>query len=134
MTEFWSDPANRIIQSSLKKVQYESQELRDKVGEASKVTWSNKNLRDEQSARKANHWKDPAYRTKTIEAQNIGKATLEFSEAQRYAKIGNKNPNFGTRWIHNNVLQQSKRILNTQKVPAEWSLGRKLYKKEQNVE
>lgn len=135
MSEHWSNPLNREAQSRLKKAQYESQDLRDKIGETSKHVWSNARLREDQRDRKIQHWQDPEYRSKTIEAQNTGKQTPKFIEAQRTAKLGNKNPNFGTHWIHNPELKQSMRVLNTE-VPVGWTKGRKMFNrtKVQDVE
>lgn len=48
------------------------------------------------------------------------------SSTQSANQSGNKNSQFGTRWIHNVELQQSKKIPKTDELPKGWAEGRRL--------
>lgn len=41
-----------------------------------------------------------------------------------YVNMGNRNPNYGTRWIHSMELKQSKRIKKDDPLPEGWLEGR----------
>lgn len=124
--EYWADPENRKKQSELKNKQYESQEVRDRVGAGSRKAWLDQNLRKAQSEMMKNNWLKPGKR----EAYKISREkvnTPEFREKQRIAKIGERNPNFGTMWIHNPQLRVSKKALKGSDLEEGWILGRKMY-------
>jgi len=48
----------------------------------------------------------------------------KFSESQSERMSGDGNTQFGSRWIYNLELRQTRKILNTENVPDGWSLGR----------
>jgi hypothetical protein len=50
----------------------------------------------------------------------------KFAESQSINQSGSGNSQFGTRWIHNIDLKESKKIKITEPLPAGWSEGRKL--------
>ena len=50
----------------------------------------------------------------------------QIGEKTSLAQRGNKNSQFGTRWIYNDALQKSMRIKKTDPVPEGWAVGRKI--------
>lgn len=56
-----------------------------------------------------------------VQADRAGKPNLAMSIRQ----TGEKNSNFGMRWIFNTVTKENKRIKNTDLVPEGWEYGRR---------
>ena len=52
------------------------------------------------------------------------KLRIQFSKAQSILQSGTNNSNYGTKWIHNVALRQSKKIPNSTEVPDGWASGR----------
>ena len=50
----------------------------------------------------------------------------KFSESQSINQTGSGNSQFGTRWIHNIELKESKKIKITDTLPIGWTEGRKI--------
>jgi hypothetical protein len=50
----------------------------------------------------------------------------KFSKSQSINMSGPRNPQFGTKWIHNTELERSMKISKLDDVPAGWKVGRKL--------
>jgi hypothetical protein len=50
----------------------------------------------------------------------------KFAETQSKNQTGNNNSQFGSRWIHNNSLKQSKKIKQSEALPEGWSEGRRM--------
>lgn len=48
----------------------------------------------------------------------------KLSSAMSIAQSGNKNNQYGTRWVHNTVLQVSKKVLKSSVLEPGWSEGR----------
>jgi hypothetical protein len=123
----WSNPEAREVQSQLKHQQYESQELLDKISAASTVAWACPELREAQRQMLMMKWQDPEYRAKNLKSQAELKKTPAFIEAQRAAKLGNKNPHYGTMWVHNDNLQRSMRVRKSEPIQDGWQPGRRMY-------
>lgn len=49
------------------------------------------------------------------------------AEAQSIAQTGSNNTQYGTRWIHNNILKESRRIPKHDQLPTGWCEGRKIH-------
>lgn len=49
-----------------------------------------------------------------------------FVEVQSYRQTGEGNSQFGSRWIHNITLKQSKKIKKSEPLPIGWNEGRKI--------
>lgn len=49
-----------------------------------------------------------------------------FSKAQSISQTGKGNSQFGTMWIHNLDLKESKKILKGNDIPIDWSKGRRI--------
>ena len=50
----------------------------------------------------------------------------DFSKVQSYNQSGDGNSQYGTRWIYNNELMESKKINKTDDLPSGWNEGRRL--------
>jgi hypothetical protein len=50
----------------------------------------------------------------------------KFSEAQSFSQSGEGNSQFGTMWIHNLDLKESKKIPKSDEIPLGWNKGRKI--------
>jgi hypothetical protein len=50
----------------------------------------------------------------------------KFSEAQSLSQSGDGNSQFGTMWIHNLDLKESKKIPKSDEIPLGWNKGRKI--------
>ena len=53
----------------------------------------------------------------------------QIGQKNSIAQKGSKNSQFGTRWIYNDTLQQSKKIKKNDPLPDGWTVGRKLNKR-----
>ena len=67
-------------------------------------------------------WTSPGFTGKTHTA-----ATKEkISESAKKTSSGERNSQFGTKWIYSEELKQSKKIANSADIPEGWVLGRKI--------
>ncbi len=57
-------------------------------------------------------------------SHNYEKLRKKFAELQKISQTGIKNSQFGTKWIHNDVLRQTKKINISDEIPDGWSIGR----------
>lgn len=128
ISKYWDDPENRRKQSEIKKQLHKNPKVLQNISDGTRLALSRAEVRANMSAAKKKNWEDQSYRKTQIEKQNIGKKTESFILKQRVAKLGELNPNFGTRWIHNETLRKSTRISKTSELPTGWAEGRKIYK------
>jgi hypothetical protein len=124
----WWTQERKEQQSVLKKQHNADPSTIERIAVATKEALSSSVVVEKMSSSKRRNWEDPQYRSAQIASQNRGKQTIQYAEAQRSAKIGERNPNFGTRWIHNPSLRKSTRIMKTEEVPEGWIAGRRIYK------
>ena len=124
----WWTQERREQQSALKKQHNAEPSTIERIAVATKKALSSPNVVQKMSSSKRRNWEDLQYRSTQIASQNRGKQTIQYAEAQRAAKIGERNPNFGTRWIHSPTMQKSTRIMKTEEVPEGWIVGRRIYK------
>lgn len=55
-----------------------------------------------------------------------GKIKELFSLSMSESQLGNKNSQYGTRWIHNLKTKETKKILSSESLPLGWCEGRKI--------
>jgi hypothetical protein len=127
VAEWWTDD-RKAKQSSLKRKQHEDPKVIKNISVGTKEALSKPAAKRNMSEAKVKNWEDPEYRQKQIAAQNAGKVAESYSEKQRAAKLGEKNPNFGSMWIHSAEQKKSMRISSADPIPAGWEKGRKIYK------
>lgn len=130
VAEWWT-PEKRFTQSELKKKQHEDSIVLANISAGTTAALARPEVKQNMSSAKAKNWLDPEYRANQIAAQNLGKQTEEFSRKQSDAKLGDKNPNFGLRWIYNPVLMQTIRVPKSEPIPNGWLKGRKMYKQKE---
>lgn len=63
-------------------------------------------------------------RERKITNRLYGKMRDYYKEAMSISQTGNKNSQFGTKWIYNNELKISKKIPKSDIIPKGWYLGR----------
>lgn len=124
----WSDPEKRKAQSMLKQEQHRNVQVILNISEATKVALAAPEVKLRMSSAKIANWQDPEYRKRQISAVHAVQLSEAYKEKQRAAKLGNRNPNFGTRWIHNPTMKKSTRIMKTEELPEGWLEGRRIYR------
>lgn len=144
--EAWQDPEKRANmtrgsqttwtsdrkarQSELKKKQHENPEVIDNISKATKAALSRPEVvQNMKNAANAN-WANPEYRAEKLEQFKRSHDADSYRQKQSAAKSGSNNPNFGTKWVYNESLRESKRIPKNESIPEGWKLGRKIYKEQ----
>jgi hypothetical protein len=127
VAEWWTTERCEV-QSELKKKQHKDPQVITNISEGTRKALAKPAVKANMASAKEKNWQDPEYRKNQIEKQNIGKQTDSFSQKQSAAKLGSNNPNFGTYWVYNELLQRSTRISKMKPVPEGWAKGRKIYK------
>ena len=70
--------------------------------------------------------------TPTRTVSDAARASIGAASAMRNAGTG--NPQFGTKWIYNDILKESKKIRATDDLPKGWEYGRKIKFEDDNNE
>jgi len=91
--------------------------------------------REKLSYSRKENWKDPNYRGKFnfsgehnpfYNRVHSQESRDKIGKANSISQKGEKNSQFGTKWIHSLDLKENKRISKEEEVPDGWKLGRKI--------